>query len=419
MTEFLYRTKTIVPSQSTVTSAMQGQHIPSSNSSYFSGMTNATGMTFLIAWRNLVHDRIRLAITLIGIAFSTILTGIQLGMLLNCIHTVSIIVDNAGADLWITAVGVPSVDLATPMEGRRRFQAMTVKGVAVAEPYLLHFAFLKRSDGVRQIVIVLGMEADAEMGLPFSLAKTSDARELLSSPDGVIIDSLYAEKLGIHALGERFEINGHRFRVVAFSKGVRTFTQSPYVFMSLANARSLFYPPDNDIAYVLVRVAQGYSPEIVASMLRERIPEVEVLTAAQLAGRSHYYWLVTTGAGITLIGSTVLAIFVGIVIVAQTLYASTMDRLPEYAVIRAMGGPRSYLYKIIIQQAILGGVLGATIGLIVVGIVVYFTQDLNSRPEVPLWLAFSMMVTTIIMCVAASVGSIGKVMTIDPVKVFR
>ncbi len=96
-----------------------------------------------------------------------------------------------------------------------------------------------------------------------------------------------------------------------------------------------------------------------------------------------------------------------------------MDRLPEYAVIRAMGGPRSYLYRIIVQQAVLGGMFGAAIGLAIIAVVVVFTRNMSSAPEVPLWLAFGIVAATIGMCVIASIGSIGKVMTIDPVKVFR
>jgi putative ABC transport system permease protein len=376
-------------------------------------------MTLLIAWRNLVHDRIRFAITLTGIAFSTILMGIQLGMLLNFVHTISTVVDHAGADLWITAEGVPSVDLATPLQERRRFQAMSVEGVAAAEPYMLHFGFLKRPDGVRQIVIVIGIDPDATMGLPFAMVDGQSAKDALAEPDGAVIDRLYADKLGIRTLGETVEINSHRIRVVGFTDGIRTFTQAPYVFMSLAKARSFFYAPDNDIAYVLVRVAEGYRPEAVAAALSARMSEVEVLTAGQLAWRSQYYWLVTTGAGITLVSSTLLALLVGVVIVAQTLYASTMDRLPEYAVIRAMGGPRSYLYRIIVQQAVLGGMFGAAIGLAIIAVVVVFTRNMSSAPEVPLWLAFGIVAATIGMCVIASIGSIGKVMTIDPVKVFR
>lgn len=69
-----------------------------------------SGLTLLIAWRNLVHDRVRLAVTLIGIAFSTILMGIQLGMLVDCMHTTSTVVDHGGADIWIAAHGVRAVD---------------------------------------------------------------------------------------------------------------------------------------------------------------------------------------------------------------------------------------------------------------------------------------------------------------------
>jgi putative ABC transport system permease protein len=376
-------------------------------------------MQFIIAWRNLAHDRMRFFITLVGITFSTILMGIQLGMLLNVLHTISIIVDHSQADLWIAAEGVQSVDLPAPIQKRRQFQAMAVDGVALAEPFMFHFAMLKRKDGVHQTVIVLGVEPGAEMGLPFSLEQGANPREALLEPDGAIIDRLYAEKLGVHELGDTFEIHDHRFRVTAFTKGVRTFTQAPYVYTSLAKARSLFPRPDNEIAYVLVRVADGYRAEKVAAALSAHIPDADVLTADQLARRSQYYWLVTTGAGVSLISSTLLAVSIGVVIVAQTLYASTTDRLPEYAVIRAMGGARGYLYKIIVFQAIIGGIIGAFIGLAITAIVVFFTENLSARPEVPLWLAVVMVITMTARCVLASLSSLRKIMMIDPVKVFR
>src|SRR5260370_34282667 len=116
------------------------------------------GLTLLIAWRNLVHDRVRFSVTLIGIAFSTILMGLELGMLLNFMHTTSTMVDHAGADLWIAAHGVRTVDLATPLEERRRFQALAVDGVAAAESYFLHFGVWKRGDGVRETVIIVGID---------------------------------------------------------------------------------------------------------------------------------------------------------------------------------------------------------------------------------------------------------------------
>jgi putative ABC transport system permease protein len=378
-----------------------------------------SSLTLLIAWRNLVHDRVRFTVTLVGIAFSTVLMGIQLGMLLNFMHTTSIIVDQAGADIWIAAQGTSSVDLATPIEERRRFQALAVEGVAKAEPMLLVFRPWKRTDGVRVMAIIIGVDLDAEMGLPPLVEPAISVRDALSIPNGVIIDRLYAEKLGVHSVGQLVEINDHRARIAGFTDGIRTFTQSPYVFTSLRNARLLTGHSDKDITYVLVRLDQGQSQAPVVQALSKRMPDVDVLRTGQFSDRSRSYWLFTTGAGITLISSSLLALLVGVVIVAQTLYASTMDRLPEYAVIRAMGGPRSYLYRIVIKQAVIGGLIGGTIGLSIVVAFAYLARNSSSPPQVPLWLAAGIGIITIVMCVCASLVSLSKVTAIDPVKVFR
>jgi len=376
-------------------------------------------LTLLIAWRNLVHDRVRLAVTLIGIAFSTILMGLQLGMLLNFMHTTSTIVDHAGADLWIAAHGVRSVDLATPLEERRRFQSLSIDGVGIAESYLLQFAFWKKANGVRETVIVVGVDPHAEMGSPWAMLPGRSVHDALSTPDGVIIDRRYADKLGVDSVDQLVEINDHRARVTGFTDGIKTFTQSPYVFTSLRNARVFANRTDNDITYVLIRLAPGYRQDNVARALSARMPDIDVLNSSEFSNKSRSYWLFTTGAGTSLIGSSVLALMVGVVIVAQTLYASTMDRLPEYATIRAMGGSRAYLYKIVIKQAVVGGLLGYLIGISVVVVLAYLARNASSSPEVPWWLAAAVGIITVLMCVAASLVSMNKVTSIDPVQVFR
>jgi putative ABC transport system permease protein len=378
-----------------------------------------SGMTLLIAWRNLVHDRVRLLVTLIGIAFSTILMGLELGMLLNFMHTTSTIVDHAGADLWVTAHGVRSVDLATPLEERRRFQTLSIDGVAAAESHLLQFAFWKKPDGVRETVILIGVDPHAQMGLPWAMLPGRSIHDALSIPDGVIIDRLYAQKLGIDHVDQLVEINDHRARITGFTDGIRTFTQSPYVFTSLRNARLFAGKADKDITYVLVRLAPGQSPDVVGASLAARMPDADVLTPTRFSNKSRSYWLFTTGAGTTLISSSILALMVGVVIVAQTLYASTMDRLPEYATIRAMGGPRSYLYKIVIKQAVIGGLSGYSVGITIVVLLAYLARNSSSSPQVPWWLAGGIAGITVLMCIVASLVSLSKVMSIDPVKVFR
>jgi putative ABC transport system permease protein len=376
-------------------------------------------MTRLIAWRNLVHDRVRFAVTLVGIAFATILMGLQLGMLLNFMRTTSTLIDHAGADIWVAARGIRAEDLATPLQERRRYQALSVPGVAVAENYLINFGFWKRPDGLRETVIVIGIEPDATMGAPWTLPPDESAHDLLSAPDAVVVDRLYASNLGVERVGDVFEINDRRVRVTGFTQGIRTFTQSPYVFTSLRNSRLIGNRPVDDINYVLVRVASGFSPDAVVSALAARMPDVDVLRPDAFAKKSQNYWLYSTGAGITMISTSILALLVGVVIAAQTLYASTMDRLPEYATIRAMGGPRSYLYRIVVKQAAIGGLLGYACGIAIVLLLAWLARNGSASPVVPFWLCAVIGVVTLAMCVVASLVSLGKVTAIDPVAVFR
>jgi putative ABC transport system permease protein len=379
--------------------------------------TPTVAMTTLIAWRNLAHDRVRFFVTLTGIIFSVVLMGMQSGLLLGFSKATSGLIDNSTADLWVVARGTKDVDISTPLDERRRFQALAVPGVESAEPFLINFASWKRPSGGTESVSLVGIENDAVLGGPWNIVE--GRREDLERPDAVIVDRIYAKKLGVTAIGETVEINKRKARVVGFSKGIRTFTQSPYVFTSLANAQHFVGAPSTNVGYLLVKVAPGADVATVKAGIEQRIPDVEVFTRAGFAKSSSDYWLYTTGAGFSLIISALLGLVVGIVIVAQTLYASTIDRLPEYATLKAMGAPSSYLYKIIVTQAGMAASIGYTVGIAIVVVLVIGAQASSAAPVLPVPLAIGLGMLTFAMCIGAAIISIRKVMAIDPVGVFR
>ncbi|MBP7289122.1 MAG: ABC transporter permease [Nannocystaceae bacterium] len=374
-------------------------------------------MTTKLAWRNLAHDRVRLVVTLVGIVFSVVLMGMQSGLLVGFTRTTTGLVDNARADLWMVPKGTLDVDLGGPLDERRRYQALAVAGVAKAEPYLVNFARWKKPDGGTESIQLVGHQLGDVLGGPWNLEVGSI--DDLRRPDGVIVDRLYAGKLGVSAVGDTVEINGRRARVVGFTRGIRTFTQSPYVFTSLPNAREFVGLPGTTVGYVLLALAPGADAAAVESEIEARIPEVEVYQSAAFAESSSSYWLFTTGAGFSLIISALLGLVVGIVIVAQTLYASTIDRLPEYATLKAMGAPNSYLYRIIVAQAGIGAVIGYAAGIVIVIGLVFASREASAAPVLPVSLALGLGALTLVMCIGAAVLSIRKVMAIDPVGVFR
>ena len=58
-------------------------------------------MVFTLAFRNLLHDRIRFAVTLVGIVFSIVLVAVQLGLYMGSERVIAAMIDHTKADLWV------------------------------------------------------------------------------------------------------------------------------------------------------------------------------------------------------------------------------------------------------------------------------------------------------------------------------
>lgn len=371
-----------------------------------------------LAWRVLAYDRVRFLATIVGIVFSVVLVGIQCGLLLSFINTTSVIPAQSKADIIMTAPGVKAADISTAQLERRRYQALSVEGVDQASVTSVDFVQWKRPDGVREAIVLVGNRPNSVMGLPWRL-ESGNAADLLRIPDGVIIDRLYQSKLGNIQINDLVEINDVRARVVGFTSGIRTFTQAPYVFTSLEMARRITGLGNDHISYVMIKVRPGYTPAEVVRNITERIPDTQVLTRAQFAFESAYYWLFTTGAGVSLIMSALLGLCVGGAIVTQTLYTNTLEHLPEYAALRAIGSPLPYLRSIVLGQALIAAIIGYTLGIGIVMGIVLANHKASAAPELPLWLALVIAMNTFAVCLLAASVSIRKLRSIDPVTVFR
>jgi putative ABC transport system permease protein len=89
-------------------------------------------MTLLLAFRNLVHDRVRLAVTLIGILFAIVLIAVQLGLYLGARQMIASTIERANGDVWIMAYGNKNFEEAQPINQRARFTALATPGVQTA-----------------------------------------------------------------------------------------------------------------------------------------------------------------------------------------------------------------------------------------------------------------------------------------------
>jgi len=373
----------------------------------------------LLARRNLFHDRIRFAVTLTGIVFALVLIIVQFGLFLGFTTTTSNNIDHSKADLWVVFHGVGYFDTGRMFSERKYYEVLATPGVRQAEKYIQNFAYWKKPDGGVENVQVIGFHAGSGLGGPWNIVEGSESD--VKQEDGVIVDELYKAKLGVSKIGDHVEIGDHRARVVGFTRGIRSFTTSPFVYTSFKNALDYTRPEstEDQLTYILIRVAPGFTPPQVQKNLRERVSDVEVYTREEFSSRTRFYWMFTTGAGLAVLTAALMGLVVGIAVVAQTIYAATMDHIREYGTLKAMGATNRYLYRVLIEQAVWSAALGYGLALGIAHFIVQGSEKGGALILMPLSMKIGMLFLAVLMCIAAAMVSIRKVTKLDPAMVFK
>lgn len=373
-------------------------------------------LKFRLASRNLFHDRLRFVATIVGIVFSIVLVTLQMGLYVGFRRTVTTMIDHSPASLWIVPAGTKCFEDPSLLDERQRFRALAIDGVIEAAPLVIGYAQWRLPNGTTTPIFVVGSELQG-LGLhPWNVV--GGRLDDLAIPAAVAVDQSYFDRLGVRGPGDNAEIRDQSVQVAAVTKGIRSFTTTPYVFTDINRARTYTGTSPQKASYLLVRVSPDADVNRVRQDLRASLSDVEVLTAGEFRNRSRSFWLFGTGAGAALFAGALLGFIVGTVIVAQTLYSSTKDHLNEFATLRAIGSPSTYIYTVIIWQALLSAIIGfcgaAGVGAVVVRMTAESALPIVMTPA----LTLGLLLLTVVMCVGSGVAAIVQVMRIDPTLVF-
>lgn len=376
-------------------------------------------MVTKLAYRNLFHDRMSLIVTLVGIVFSVVLIAIQFGLYLGSEARIVAVVDKMQGDLWVVPFGTKSFDDPPFIGegGRDKHAVLSTSGVASAEELAVSFVAWRKPGGGTTTAMLIGSDTTTNTSLPWDIVQGS-VREM-SAPSGIAVDQTYFQELGIGQIGDRAEINGFQVTVTTVTDNIRSFITMPYVFTTIAFARTLLGVAPDQSSYLVAKVVPGADTAAVSKALAARLPDAEILTHNEFRKRSLDRWLFETGAGAALITGAALGLIVGVVIVAQTLYSSTKDHLNEFATLRALGASANYIIKVILMQAVLSAIMGYILGIALSLVAIWASRgDPSLLILMTPNLAALLFVLTVGMCVFAAVCAIFKVIRIDPAIVF-
>ena len=369
-----------------------------------------------LALSNLLHDRVRFVVTIVGITFAVFLMVFQGSLLAGFIRAASRPIEASDAQIWITARGVQCFEYATPIPSRFRELAYSCSGVDSVQRVVGAFTQWKGPSGSAQLVFLVG--AEAGMGGNFPVPYVNERRDSVL-PESVLVDVSNAADLEVTALPADLEVNNGRARAVKILQGFGTFLGTPYGYTGYWDAiRYLGIRPE-ETCMLAVHLRPGFDVNSVKQELAARLPDAGVWTRDEFARRAQMFWIIKTGAGGALLTAALLGFVVGLVVVSQNIYATTMENLEEYATLKAIGASRGYIRRVVLIQALASGVVGSALGIMLVFPVTSGIKGFISWVHTPWWLPIAMIVVGLLMCCLASIVSVRKAVSVEPARVFR
>jgi putative ABC transport system permease protein len=371
-----------------------------------------------LALKTLVHDKLRFVITAAGVAFAVTLVLVQVGLFLGIMENATITIEHLDADLWVTSKNTPNLDFVHNFPENYVDRVRDTDGVERADNLILAFVNVNLPTGAQETSVVYALEDFRRWGFPWDV-REGDPDDLKRGPY-VMFDDSAVKRFGPFEVGEYREIQNQRLKIIGRTHGAKSFTTTPLAFMDYERVQSI--NPDflrGKTSYILVKARPGTDVGALKAALAAKLPYNDVYTKAEWAARSRSYWITNTGLGFNAFLTVFLGCLVGVVVVAQTLYTSTMEHIKEFGTVKAIGGSNGDIYAILARQAGVSAVVGFVLGLIPSFVIRPLVERSGLKIIIPTDFTEIVFVGTFLLCLGASMISFRKVASIDPGLVFR
>ncbi|MEX2185960.1 MAG: ABC transporter permease DevC [Pirellulales bacterium] len=382
-----------------------------------------------LAWRNLTHNRRRLAVAIGGIGFAVILMFMETGFENALIDSTVKVLEELNADIIVASRAEYSLTAGQPFSRRRLSQARVCTGVQSATPlYVESFdADFKPPRGKRHPIRVLAFDLSDDA---FLIPEIVDQTAALADRDTALFDVKGKPAYGVDptrldARQDGLELSGQSVRVVGgFALGT-DFANDGNLVMSAANFARYFPArgggdPRDAVTLGLVRVEPNEDVQTVRNRLAASLPDdVAVYTKPEFIAREMAFWRRSTPIGYIFAVGTIMGFIVGIVICYQVIYADVAGHLPEFATLKAMGYPHRYFVGVVLRQSLylslLGFVPGLLASLVLYAVLANYTGLLlvltTGRAALVLLL-------TVAMCGISAALAMRKLWSADPAELF-
>ena len=376
-----------------------------------------------IGWLQLTHSRPRFAAALAGVAFANVLVFVQLGIMNSMATATMKPYGFFNADIMIS-----SGDANSMTEGGNVARQWLLQ--ALGDPQVVSGAGLFVGNvSWQRPTKTLGLTTyglDPTIG--FFAPAIAGKAAVLQLPGAGLLDRFSRGLPKDVAAAIRpqtplsFEVSGETLTLFDTFAGGGGFGGDGYMMLSDQSFLRLF-PARTSAApdHILLRIAAGADPDTVAARLAGLISDksLRVRSFAAAAQEDLSYQQTKRPTGIIFGFGVIIGILVGIVIVYQVLSTDVSDHMREYATFKAMGYSHRFFLGIVLEEALILGVLGFIPGFLVGTAILTGMAAATTLPlQMTFGMAASVFVGTVIACTLSGAIATRRLVRADPADLF-
>lgn len=383
-----------------------------------------------LAWQNLTHDRRKLALAIVGIAFAVVLMFQQRGFQLALFDSTVEIVQDLDADIILFNPARFALTNEVRFPRRLMDVAASVDGIASAEPIYIENlrARLSREGAIARPIRVVAFDLDQPIWLDRH-QEINAQLDRLRATSTALIDRLSRSNFQFvltdkDKFPQSGELNGRSIQMVGSFLSGRDFAHEGNLLMSIDNFVNYFpnraANPLSQVDLGVLKVSQGASIDQVVERLQAVMGnEVGVMTRQQFIDREIGFWARNTPIGIIFMIGTVIGFVVGVIICYQILANDIADHIGEFATLKAMGYGNRYFFSLVIRQAIYLATLGFLPGLLVAYLLFQFNATFTGLlMRLSAERILVVLLATLLMCVLSGLLALRKLLKADPASLF-
>jgi putative ABC transport system permease protein len=363
-----------------------------------------------LAFRNLFQQKLRLSLSIGGVALAMMLILLLNGFLAGIYVQVTAYLDNTPTDLVVAQDGVTNLLSATSLLPLNSEDLARVPGIERVIPIIAQFVILDIHDE-KVVAYMVGYEPGRGGG-PWNL----QAGQFPADDDEVVLDGVMAQTHGF-ALGDTVEILDETFTVVGLSDETNSWMAS-FFFIEKRAAEKLLLTPDAT-SFLLLTFEPEADPAAVEARLHRRLRDVEIVPAGTM--KQNDLDLLVQVFAIPLRMMVAIAFAVGTAILGMVIYTATIERRREYGVLKAVGAKNRQLYWLVIQQGLVTALIGVILGIVLAWLTGQWVME--SYPKFLVVLQPNAIVpaalTGLVMGLLAALMPAQQVGRLDPAQVFR